>query len=103
METAVILGEGIEFINATVAEIDVESRSVRFDDQQLQADVLIIALGASTDSGTIPGLRESGINIYSPEGMARIHETGRPRPVVAPEAGVARKALVALLGWGSGT
>lgn len=64
---------GVEVRHGAVTRIDPERRIAEIDGQPLQADALIIALGANYAPETIPGLAEAGMSIYTPEGAEAIH------------------------------
>jgi len=53
----VLLGEAMEF--------DAERKRVRVDGEELQADAVIIAVGADLAPGLIPGLSEAGHNLFT--------------------------------------
>lgn len=59
---------GIERIHGAVEHIDAETRTVTVMGRTLQADYLVIALGAELAPETIPGLPESGHNFYTLRG-----------------------------------
>ncbi|MGH9267049.1 MAG: NAD(P)/FAD-dependent oxidoreductase [Acidimicrobiales bacterium] len=61
----------VEFRQESVVAIDPERRLVVTDAGQHAADILVVALGADLDPGATPGLVESGLEFYSPEGAAR--------------------------------
>lgn len=57
---------GVRFIQATVADIDVDSKQVQLDNgQQLQADRLVLALGGETPLQMVPGCAEYAIPFRS--------------------------------------
>ena len=64
---------GIEVRHAAVTHIDPERRLVELDDRPLQAEALVIALGADYAPEAVPGLAEAGLSIYTPEGAEAIH------------------------------
>lgn len=64
---------GIEVIEAGVQAIDPASRSVRLADRSLDADALVIALGAEQAPEQIPGLVEHGINVWDRAEAPRAH------------------------------
>lgn len=64
---------GIEVIEAGVQAIDPASRSVRLADRSLDADALVIALGAEQAPEQIPGLVEHGINVWDGAEAPRAH------------------------------
>ena len=65
---------GITFVQGEVTAIDPGQRSAIVDGQSLEADALVLALGASHDTSGIPGLAEHGVNFWSREGMEHAHQ-----------------------------
>ena len=57
--------KGIEVRIGEVERLDAESRRVTVADTQLDADYLVIALGAELYPDAIPGLAEAGHNFYT--------------------------------------
>ncbi len=68
--------KGIEFVRGEIETIDPEKKAVRVSGRELArelaGDALIISLGADLSPETIPGLKESGQNIYSLAGAESI-------------------------------
>src|SRR3990167_11500816 len=56
--------KGIEFINEEITKIDPENKLVKTQNQSLPYDYLIVSLGAELAPEKIPGLAESGYNLY---------------------------------------
>ena len=56
---------GVRFLQSTVRAIDPAAKRVTTDDEVLDADVLVIALGADLDPDAIPGLVEHGHEFYT--------------------------------------
>ncbi len=65
---------GITFVPEEVTKIDLQSRSVRTATQGFSYDYLVIALGAVFALEKIPGLANSGFNLYQLDGAVRLHE-----------------------------
>jgi sulfide:quinone oxidoreductase len=59
---------GIELVHGEIERINPKTRSVHVAGQEIDADYLVLALGAELMPQTIPGLVDSGHNIYSLEG-----------------------------------
>ncbi|MDQ1698544.1 MAG: sulfide:quinone oxidoreductase [Frankiaceae bacterium] len=59
---------GVRFVNATVQAIDPESKRVETTAGSLDADVLVVALGADLDPAATPGLVEGGHEFYTVAG-----------------------------------
>ena len=64
---------GIEWIHATVSEVDPVRRTVETDAGLLSADYLVLALGAELAPRSVPGFAEAAHNLYEPEGALAIH------------------------------
>jgi sulfide:quinone oxidoreductase len=64
---------GVTFRRERILSVDPEARRVVTDTGVLEADVLVVALGADLDPGATPGLVEDGYEFYSPEGAGRLH------------------------------
>lgn len=64
---------GIEFVRGDVSAIDPAAKAVRVGERTLQADALVIALGAEYAPQAVPGLVEAGLCIYTLEGASAIH------------------------------
>lgn len=66
--------KGIKFINEEIIKIDPEVRSVKTENQNLQYDYLIVSLGAELAPEKIPGLAQSGYNLYELSGAERLRD-----------------------------
>ncbi len=64
---------GIEVVRGEVEAIDPERRTVRVNGQELAGDYLLLALGAELAPDAVPGLEASGIDLYTPDGAARLN------------------------------
>src|ERR687891_927632 len=58
---------GIRVIRGEIAAIDPGSRAAVVDDETIEADALVLALGAAHDMHAVPGLAEHGHNAWSRE------------------------------------
>jgi sulfide:quinone oxidoreductase len=59
------LGErGITVRAGTITAIDPMGRAAEIDGERLEADALVVALGAARDPGAIPGFREHAVDLY---------------------------------------
>ena len=56
--------KGVRVVQADITAIDPTARAAEFGGERVEADALIVALGADTAPGAIPGLAEHGINFY---------------------------------------
>jgi sulfide:quinone oxidoreductase len=63
---------GVRFVAGTVTSIDPEARRVTTTAGELEADVLVVALGADYDFDATPGLVEGGNEFYSVAGAERL-------------------------------
>lgn len=59
---------GVTFVRSEVLAIDPLRRHVTLADRDLDADVLVVALGADLDPAATPGLLEGGHEFYSADG-----------------------------------
>jgi sulfide:quinone oxidoreductase len=69
--------DGVDFRNETITAIDPTARRVTTDGGSYDADILVIALGATYDPAATPGLVEGGYEFYSVEGAQRAGEVLR--------------------------
>jgi sulfide:quinone oxidoreductase len=60
---------GIQHRAATVTKIDPANRAAEVDGERIEADALVVALGAQLAPEEIPGLAEYGHNIYDPRAI----------------------------------
>jgi sulfide:quinone oxidoreductase len=70
----VLAESGIEFIQAEVIEIDLRERAVTTSRGQFRSDFLVIAMGAEMSPGIVPGLEQSGFNIYERDGAVGLNQ-----------------------------
>ncbi len=80
--------KGIEVIKGEVEAIDPQRKAVRVNGKELEADYLVVSLGAQLAPEQIPGLAPAGHNLYTLEGATAIRD-GRK--------GLANGALVVLV------
>lgn len=69
-----LLRRGVEIQLGTVERIDPSHRTVHVGGRELAGDALIIALGADLAPETVPGLAESGHNLYTASGATAFRE-----------------------------
>jgi sulfide:quinone oxidoreductase len=69
-----IVKPGVRFIQTTVRSIDPSARRVVTDAGELEADFLVVALGADLDPVATPGLLEGGNEFYSVAGAFALRE-----------------------------
>jgi sulfide:quinone oxidoreductase len=58
---------GITVVRGSVTSIDPGSRAAGVDGERIEADALVVALGAERDPGRVPGLQDHAIDAYAPE------------------------------------
>lgn len=63
--------KGIRVVRGEITEIDPGGRAVDIDGERISGDAVIVALGARTVPGAVPGLSEHGIDIYDPDEVPR--------------------------------
>jgi len=61
---------GIDVRRGEIGAIDPERRTATVDGQELEADVLVVALGAERDPDAIRGLRDHALDVYDREANA---------------------------------
>ncbi|MBI2857875.1 MAG: NAD(P)/FAD-dependent oxidoreductase [Chloroflexi bacterium] len=69
-----LAGRGIEWVHSEVLELDPKTRRVRTSAGTLDADYLVIALGADKNGSGIPGFNESALNLYESDGALRVRK-----------------------------
>jgi sulfide:quinone oxidoreductase len=69
--------KGIEVVQAEVQAIDPGKRTVTAGGRELAGDAMIVSLGAELAPEAIPGLVESGNNLYSIQGAQAIRDALR--------------------------
>ncbi len=62
---------GVRVIHDTVTAINPSARSAQIGSERIEADALVVALGAELAPETIPGLKEHAFNVYDPEEIPR--------------------------------
>jgi sulfide:quinone oxidoreductase len=68
---------GVRFVRATVRDIDPATRRVETTAGPLDADVLVVALGADLDPAATPGLVEAGHEFYTVAGAFALRDVLR--------------------------
>ncbi|HET9555022.1 MAG TPA: FAD/NAD(P)-binding oxidoreductase [Anaeromyxobacteraceae bacterium] len=71
---AALSRRGIDVVAGEVDRIDPAQRRVVVDGRELDADHLILALGADLDPGAIPGLAEAGCSFYTLAGAVALRD-----------------------------
>jgi sulfide:quinone oxidoreductase len=77
---------GIRVVHGEIQAIDPAARRVTLDGERLEADALVVALGATHEPGAVSGLAEYGSDAWSREGIGeaakRVREFSGGRVVV---------------------
>ncbi len=60
---------GIRYRQATLTGLDPAGRAAEVDGERLEADAMIVALGAELAPETVPGLAEGAHNVYDPRAI----------------------------------
>jgi sulfide:quinone oxidoreductase len=66
--------KGIEWVQGEITEVDAAARRVRTSSATLEADYLVIALGANKDSTLVPGFAEAAYNVYDAREASLLNE-----------------------------
>ena len=67
--------KGIEVVKGQVERIDPDRKVIEVDGTELEADYLVISLGAQLAPENIRGLEEAGHNLYSLNGATQIRDS----------------------------
>jgi sulfide:quinone oxidoreductase len=62
---------GIDVRRATIEAIQPQEKSATVDGETIQADALVVALGAELNPSAVPGFAEHGYNVYDPNEIPR--------------------------------
>ena len=65
---------GVEFRQEHVTSIDPENRRVTTDETSYDADILVVALGATYDHAVTPGFEDGGHEYYTVAGAERLRD-----------------------------
>jgi sulfide:quinone oxidoreductase len=68
---------GINFRHGTLTALDPAGRAAEVEGQRLEADALLVALGAELAPEAVPGLAEGAYNVYDPQAIPRAAEAVR--------------------------
>ena len=69
-----VVKPGVEFVNATIRDIDAVGKRVRTDAGDFVGDVVVVALGADLDPAATPGLVEGGYEFYTVDGAFALRD-----------------------------
>lgn len=62
---------GVQVIRDTVTAIDPKARTAEVGDRRIEADAVVVALGAELAPETVPGLQQHAHNVYDPQEIPR--------------------------------
>lgn len=62
---------GIRVMQDQITRIDPQARSATMGDQRIDADALVVALGAELVPNAVPGFQEHAFNVYDPNDIPR--------------------------------
>src|SRR5919108_5758095 len=60
-----LAAKGIRVVTGDITTIDPAARAAEVDGERIEADALLVAVGAETVPDAVPGLREHALNVYS--------------------------------------
>lgn len=63
-----IVKPGVRFVRASILAIDPDSKRVRTDAGDFDADIMVVALGAEVDPSATPGMKEGAVEFYTNAG-----------------------------------
>ena len=62
---------GVRVMRDPVTRIDAQARAATMGDQRIDADALVVALGAELIPNAVPGFQEHAFNVYDPQDIPR--------------------------------
>jgi sulfide:quinone oxidoreductase len=62
---------GVRVMRGSITKIDPQERAAEVGGQRIEADALVVALGAELAPETVPGLKEYALNIYDSQDIPR--------------------------------
>jgi sulfide:quinone oxidoreductase len=69
--------QGVRVVSGTVTAIEPHARSAEVDGRRIEADAMVVALGAELAVDQIPGLQSYALNVYDPREIPRAAEAVR--------------------------
>jgi sulfide:quinone oxidoreductase len=69
--------KGIEVIQGGITALDPGARAAEVDGRRIQADAMIVALGAELAPDKVPGFQPHALNVYDPQAIPRAAEALR--------------------------
>ena len=83
---AALARQNIQIVQGTVTGVDAASRAAEIDGRRVDADAVIVALGAELAQEKIPGFAHHAFNVYDPQDIPRasaaLHEFRGGRVVI---------------------
>jgi sulfide:quinone oxidoreductase len=79
-ELATLERQGIQVVHGTITTIDPSARAAEVDGRRIEADAMVVALGASLAVNRIPGFSAYALNVYDPQEIPRAAEALRNFP-----------------------
>lgn len=71
-DLAALASKGIDVVQAEIEAIDPAARSVQTSAGSFHGDYVVVSLGAAKAPETVPGVAESGLNLYDARGAVEI-------------------------------
>ncbi|HEX2989566.1 MAG TPA: FAD-dependent oxidoreductase, partial [Anaerolineales bacterium] len=65
---------GVEVRRATIEAIHPQERAATVDGEKIQADAVVVALGAELNPSAVPGFTEFAYNVYDPNDIPRAEQ-----------------------------
>jgi sulfide:quinone oxidoreductase len=65
---------GIRVIHGEITALDPATLTATVDGEDLRADALVLALGATHDMAAVSGLADNGVNVWSRDGLEHAHQ-----------------------------
>jgi len=65
---------GVDVRRATIEAIHPQEKAATVDGERIQADALVVALGAELNPAAIPGFAENAYNVYDPDDIPRAEQ-----------------------------
>jgi sulfide:quinone oxidoreductase len=66
-----LAGAGVQLLQDVVTAIDPQARAVEVGGRRIEADALVVALGAELAPEVVPGLAQHAFNVYDPQEIPR--------------------------------
>lgn len=71
---------GIRVMPGTITALDPAARAVEVDGRRVEADAMVVALGAELAPDKVPGFQSHALNVYDPQEIPRAAEAVRQFP-----------------------